>query len=121
MDHAMTRRSVPRRAADAAAAGAPRATFADAALGSRAPLWKAAQRNGITYGAAIATWMFEDDPYMALVKRHAAIIFTQDDFLWYVLKPSRNDPVNFEHSDQIVAKAEANKQLTFGAHLVWDE
>jgi endo-1,4-beta-xylanase len=121
MDNGITRRTVLKGAAGAAAAGALSGTFADAALAARAPLWKVAQHKGIAYGAAIATWMFEDDEYMALVKRHAAIIFTQDDFLWYVLKPSRNDPVNFDASDKIVAKAEADKQLVFGAHLVWDE
>src|SRR5215218_2890203 len=114
-DNGITRRTVLKGTAGAAATGALSGTFADAALARRAPLWKVAQRNGIAYGAAIATWMFEDDPYMALVKRHASIIFTQDDFLWYVLKPSRNEPVNFEHSDQIVAKCEENKQLVFGA------
>jgi endo-1,4-beta-xylanase len=121
MDHGITRRAVLKGAAGAAAAGALSGTLAETALAARAPLWKVAQRKGIAYGAAIATWMFEDDEYMKLVKRHASIIFTQDDFLWYVLKPSRNDPVDFEHSDQIVAKAEENKQLTFAAHLVWDE
>jgi endo-1,4-beta-xylanase len=117
----ITRRTVLKGATGAAAATALGGTFADTALAARGPLWRAAQRNGIAYGAAIATWMFEDDEYMRLVKRHAAIIFTQDDFLWYVLKPSRNAPVNFEHSDEIVAKCEQDKQLVFGAHLVWDE
>jgi endo-1,4-beta-xylanase len=121
MDTGITRRTVLKGAAGAAAGTALSGTFAETALAARKPLWRVAQSNGIAYGAAIATWMFEDDEYMALVKRHASIIFTQDDFLWYVLKPSRDAPVNFEASDKIVAKAEANKQLTFAAHLVWDE
>src|SRR5215211_5654470 len=68
-DNGITRRTVLKGAAGAAAAGALSGTFAETALASRAPLWKVAQRNGIAYGAAIATWMFEDDEYMALVKR----------------------------------------------------
>ena len=121
MDTGITRRTVLKGAAGAAAGTALSGTLAETALAARKPLWRVAQSNGIAYGAAIATWMFEDDEYMALVKRHASIIFTQDDFLWYVLKPSRDAPVNFEASDKIVAKCEENKQLTFGAHLVWDE
>lgn len=37
------------------------------------------------------------------------------------LKPSRGAPLNFGPGDAIVAKAEENRQLVFGAHLVWDE
>ena len=94
-----------------------------AAAGLREPASQscAGRVRRIAYGAAIATWMFEDDEYMALVKRHASIIFTQDDFLWYVLKPSRNAPLDFTTGDQIVEFCERNKQLVFGAHLVWDE
>jgi endo-1,4-beta-xylanase len=120
-DSGITRRTVLKGASAAVAAGAVGGAVTDTALARRAPLWRVAQRNGITYGAAIATWMFEDAKYMDIVRRQAAIIFTQDDFLWYVLKPSRNAPVNFEHSDQIVELCERNKQLVFGAHLVWDE
>jgi endo-1,4-beta-xylanase len=121
METGITRRTVLKGAAGAAAGAAMSGTLAETALAARKPLWRVAQSNGIAYGAAIASWMLDDDEYMALVKRQAAIIFTQDDFLWYVLKPSRNAPVNFEASDKIVERAEANKQLVFGAHLVWDE
>jgi endo-1,4-beta-xylanase len=121
MDTGITRRTVLKGAAGAAAGAALSGTLAETALAARKPLWRVAQSNGIAYGAAIASWMLEDDEYMALVKRQASIIFTQDDFLWYVLKPSRDAPVSFEASDKIVEKAEANKQLVFGAHLVWDE
>jgi endo-1,4-beta-xylanase len=120
-DNGITRHTVLKTAAGTMAAGVLGGTITDTALAGRAPLWKVAQRHGVTYGTAIATWMFEDDEYMALVKRHAAIIFTQDDFLWYVLKPSRNAPLNFDTGDQIVELCEQNKQLVFGAHLVWDE
>ena len=117
----ITRRTVLKGAAGAVAAGALGGTVAEAALGHYGPLWKVAQRNGVVFGTAIATWMFEDDPFMDLVAREAALIFTMDDFLWYQLKPSRDAPLNFGPGDAIVAKARENRQLVFGAHLVWDE
>jgi endo-1,4-beta-xylanase len=116
----ITRRTVLLSAAGAAAAGALSGPAGIALGAGQAPLWKAAQRNGIVYGAAAATWQ-EDADFRQLLKRQAALLFTQDDFLWYVLKPSRDAPLSFEASDKIVALAEQNKQLLFGAHLVWDE
>jgi endo-1,4-beta-xylanase len=65
--------------------------------------------------------MFDDDEYMHLVRRQTALLFTQDDFLWYTLKPSRDAPLNFDAGDKIVELAERQNQLLFGAHLVWDE
>jgi endo-1,4-beta-xylanase len=85
------------------------------------PLWQTAQRNGIIYGSALATWQTGDTAYNDLVAREAAMIFTQDDFLWYTLKPTPTSPLDFTAGDQIVALAEAQHQLVFGAHLVWDE
>jgi endo-1,4-beta-xylanase len=122
MDTGITRRTVLKGGAGAVAAAALSGPLADAALGAhKTPLWRAARSNGIVYGAATASWQFEDDKYMAIIRRQAALLFTQDDFLWYTLKPSRNAPLDFTAGDKIVALAEANKQLLFGAHLVWDE
>jgi endo-1,4-beta-xylanase len=121
-DTGITRRTVLKGAAGAAAAatlGGP--AVAAAARGAGKPLWKLAQRNGVVFGTAIATWMFEDEPFMNLVRRQAALLFTMDDFLWYQLKPSREAELNFGPGDAIVAKAKENRQLLFGAHLVWDE
>jgi endo-1,4-beta-xylanase len=116
----ITRRTVVLGAAGAAAAGVLSGP-ASVALGAQhGPLWKTAQRRGIVYGAAMATWQ-EDADFRRLFKRQAALLFTQDDFLWYVLKPSRDAPLSFEASDKIVELAEKNKQLLFAAHLVWDE
>jgi endo-1,4-beta-xylanase len=119
-DMGITRRTVLKSAAGAVAAGTL-GGLASEAFATHAPLWRIAQRNGVVFGTAIATWMFEDEPFMDLVDREAALIFTMDDFLWYQLKPSRNAPLNFGPGDQIVALAEQNGQLVFGAHLVWDE
>src|SRR5919198_1032365 len=114
----ITRRAVVLGAAGAAAAGVlggPSSIALGAA--SKAPLWKAAQRRGIVYGAATASWQFGDADFMRVLKRQAALLFTQDDFLWYTLKPSKDAPLNFDAADQIVDLAERNKQLLFGAHL----
>jgi endo-1,4-beta-xylanase len=116
----ITRRTVVLGAAGAAAAGALSGPVSVAMGAPKGPLWKAAQRRGIVYGAAMATWQ-EDADFRRLFKRQAALLFTQDDFLWYVLKPSKDAPIDFTASDKIVALAEQNKQLVFAAHLVWDE
>jgi endo-1,4-beta-xylanase len=116
----ITRRTVVLGAAGAAAAGVLSGPVSMAVGAPKGPLWKAAQRRGIVYGAAAATWQ-EDADFRRLLKRQAALIFTQDDFLWYVLKPAKDKPLNFDASDKIVQLAEKNKQLLFAAHLVWDE
>ena len=58
---------------------------------------------------------------MKLVDRQAALVFTMDDFLWYQLKPRPEAPLNLQAGDRIGAKAEENRQLVFGSHLVWGE
>jgi endo-1,4-beta-xylanase len=117
---------VPRRSlllgaagiAGLAAAGLP----AGPALASarRPPLWKIARERGIAYGSSIATWQF-DDEYPALYARESKLLFTEDDLLWYRLKPAPDAPLDFTYADQIIGFAEANHMRVFGAHLVWDE
>jgi endo-1,4-beta-xylanase len=86
------------------------------------PLWQQAYAKGIVYGSSTATWQFEPDPdYSALFQREAGILFTEDDLLWYRLKPTPASPLDFSFGDRIVAYAEGNGQHVFGAHLVWDE
>jgi endo-1,4-beta-xylanase len=85
-----------------------------------APLWQQAAQRGIVFGSSIASWQL-DDTYPALFAREAGLLFTEDDLLWYQLKPAPEAPLNFGPGDQIVAFAEANRQLTIGAHLAWDE
>src|SRR3954452_10206269 len=82
----------------------------------RTPLWQQAARKGIVFGSSIASWQL-DETYPALFAREAGLLFTEDDLLWYQLKPTPTAPVNFAPGDQIVAFAEANRQLTIGAHL----
>lgn len=85
------------------------------------PLWRIAWQNGIVYGTSATTWQLADAAYAALVANEAALLFSEDDLLWWRLKPSPDAPLNFAHADQFFDVAEANGQLVLGAHLVWDE
>src|SRR3954470_5483200 len=116
----MTRRTVLKGAAGAAALGALGAPGAALAGPRRVPLWKTAQRNGIVYGSSWATWESDKD-YKQLLAREAAMLLTEDDLLWYRVKPSRDAPLDFSYGDKLVAFAERHNQLVLGAHLVWDE
>ena len=124
----LSRRSLLLGAAGLAAAGVvgaavPAAGSTAAAAGGRGrtPLYRLARRRGIAYGTSAATWQLEDAEYAALVAREAAILFTEDDLLWYRLKPTPDSPLDFSFGDQIVGFAERHHMLVFGAHLVWDE
>jgi endo-1,4-beta-xylanase len=85
------------------------------------PLWQPAWQNGIVYGTSTTTWQLDDDEYAALVAEQAAIVFTEDDLLWWRLKPTPDSPLDFQYADRFFDFAEANGQLVLGAHLVWDE
>jgi endo-1,4-beta-xylanase len=130
----LTRRSFLTAAAGAAATGlagcgAAKSKAAKAALdcvaakagGANGPLWRTAARRGIVYGSSAATWQLSDTPYAKLFDREAAILFTEDDLLWWRLRPTPKSGLRFAHSDQIVDFAERHELLVLGAHLVWDE
>jgi endo-1,4-beta-xylanase len=85
------------------------------------PLWQPAWANGIVYGTSATTWQIDDEEYAALVAEQAAIVFTEDDLLWWRLKPTPDSPLDFQYADRFFNFAEANGQLVLGAHLVWDE
>jgi endo-1,4-beta-xylanase len=93
-------------------------------------LWRAAARNGILYGSSIATWQIEDDAtgditdpgYAKLHAHHAAMLFTEDDLLWWRIKPKPHSDLDFTHPDRIYAFAEKHHQLVYaGPGLVWDD
>ncbi|MBQ0904224.1 endo-1,4-beta-xylanase [Micromonospora sp. U21] len=108
--------------APGAASAAPAGTGPLARTGSqRPPLWRLARPNGLAFGTSVATWQLTDAPYQRLVDREAALLFTEDDLLWYRLKPTPDAELDFTYADQIVAYAEAQQMAVFGAHLVWDE
>jgi endo-1,4-beta-xylanase len=77
-------------------------------------------RNGLVYGSSTATWQL-DPQYRKLFDREAAILFTEDDLLWYRLRPTPHSGLDFKFGDRIVDFAHGNGQLVFGTHLVWDE
>ncbi len=114
-------------AAGVAAAGVPLAgasaagTSAGETSTAVTPLWRTAARRGLLYGSSVATWQLDPD-YARLFRRHAAVLWPEDDLLWYRLKPAPDAPLDFTYADQIVAFAERNHQLFFGGPgLVWDE
>jgi endo-1,4-beta-xylanase len=89
--------------------------------GSEAPLWQIAARHGIVYGSSAATWQLSDRQYAKLFDREAAILFTEDDLLWWRLRPTPTSGLHFARGDQIVDFAERHDLLVLGAHLVWDQ
>jgi endo-1,4-beta-xylanase len=117
---------VPRRSLLLGAAGAAGLAVAGgpstpaSAGGARPPLWTIARDRGIAFGSSIATWQFDDD-YPALFAREAKLLFTEDDLLWYRLRPAPDAPLDFSYADQVIAFAEAHRMRVFGAHLVLDE
>ncbi len=125
-DNRIQRRSVLLGAAAAAATGvvggvSSRASAAGPLDYDPAPLWRTAANRGLVYGTAWATWMGGDHQLTKLQNREAAMLFTQDDLLWYVLKPTPESRLDFSYGDAFYRQAHQNNQLVLGAHLVWDE
>ena len=129
----MTSPALPRRSVLLGAGAAAAATLTGtstaaattsapaAAAGGGRPLWQVARERGLVFGTAASTRLFEDTAYSALVDRQAEILFTEDDLLWYKLKPTPTSPLDFSYADDLFARAEQQDQLVFAAHLVWDE
>jgi endo-1,4-beta-xylanase len=85
-------------------------------------LYQAALAKGIRYGSSTATWQVQPDPaYAALYSRESGMLLTEDDLLWYRLKPTHDSPLDFSYGDQIRSFAAGNSQPVLAAHLVWDE
>ena len=122
----LARRSLLLGGAAAAAVGATGMlpSLAEASVAGaaprRTPLWKKASRCGVVFGSSIATWQL-DGEYGKLHGREAGLMFTEDDLLWYQLKPRPHARLNFDPGDRIVRHARKYQQLRIGAHLVWDE
>lgn len=130
----MTRRTALRGAAGMAAVGAA-GRFGRSGRGfaqestpvaspialSPNPLWQAAWDKGIVFGTSTTSWQFGDPELMQLVDHEAAILFTEDDLLWWRLRPTPDAALDFQYGDAFFDLAEQNGQLVFGAHLVWDE
>ena len=87
----------------------------------RSALWQIAYERGLVYGSSTATWQLSDAEYRRLFAEHAAILFTEDDLLWYRLRPAPESGLDFAFGDQIAGFTRRQDMLMFGAHLVWDE
>src|SRR3954453_16584362 len=90
-------------------------------VGSGSPLWEQALGRGLVYGSSAATWQLSDAQYRSLFEQQAGILFTEDDLLWWRLRPTPESDLDFTYADRIIALANRNGMLVFGAHLVWDE
>jgi endo-1,4-beta-xylanase len=111
---ALTAGVVGTGSASAVAATSPDRTW-------REPLWRTAWRRGIVFGSSTATWQLSDSEYRRLYARESAILLTEDDLLWYRLKPTPDSDLDFSYGDRIVSFAQRHGMLVLGAHLVWDE
>ncbi|HEY0237623.1 MAG TPA: endo-1,4-beta-xylanase [Friedmanniella sp.] len=88
---------------------------------AKTPLWKIAADAHLTYGTSHSSRLFDQTDYGDLVDAQAAVLFTEDDLLWYQLKPTPESKLDFSYGDKLYARAERDHQLVFAAHLVWDE
>jgi endo-1,4-beta-xylanase len=86
-----------------------------------APLWAEALARGVVYGSSAATWQLSDARYRSLFEQQAGIVFTEDDLLWWRLRPTPGSDLDFTYADRIIDLAQRSGMLVFGAHLVWDE
>jgi len=87
----------------------------------REPLWEVAFTGGLVFGSSAASWQLSDPEYRRLFAREAAMLFTEDDLLWWRLRPSPDAELDFRYGDRIIGFAEEEGMLVLGAHLVWDE
>ena len=134
VDPAVSRRLLLKAAAAGAVAVAggvtvPVGAAAHNGNSPRGPLWEIARKRGLVFGSSTATWaLFAEPPtdltpndYAPLFARQAEIVFTEDDLLWYKLKPTPDADLDFTYADILFDFARRNRQLVLAAHLVWDE
>jgi endo-1,4-beta-xylanase len=80
-----------------------------------------AARNGLAFGTSAASWQLADADYARLVDAQAGVVLTEDDLLWYRIRPSPSAALDFSYADAFFRRAERHHQRVVGAHLVWDE
>lgn len=83
--------------------------------------WQPALERGLVFGTSLATWQAEDKEYRELVAHEAAVLLTEDDLLWWRLRPTPDSELDFQYGDRFMALAEDRQRLVFGDHLVPDE
>lgn len=72
-------------------------------------------------GSSAATWQLSDADNSRLVDTQAGLVLTEDDLLWYRLRPSPKATLGFSYADAFFRRAEKHHRRVVGAHLVWDE
>ena len=80
-----------------------------------------ATSTGLVFGTSAATWQLDDADYSRLVDTQAGLVLTEDDLLWYRLRPSPRAAFDFSYADALFQRADKHRQRVVGAHLVWDE
>lgn len=101
-------------------AGLPLATALPAEANDRLPLWAAAQRSGILFGASAAWEVIQDREYGLLQAQHSRLLVTDVALKFDYLRP-REDVFDFEQPDALLAFARENGMAFRGAAMFWND
>ncbi len=111
----------------AGAAGAPALLGSSGFLASPAqaqrselPLWAAGQRNGILFGASSSWEVIRDPGYRDLHATHSRLLVTDKAMKFDYLRP-REDVMNFEEADALLAFAREHGMWFRGHTLFWND
>lgn len=97
------------------------AALADAAAAPAAlPLWAAAQRKGMTFGASTSWEVVRDPGYSELHTAQSRLLVTDKAMKFDYLRP-REDVFAFEEADALLAFARDNGMLFRGHTLFWND
>lgn len=97
------------------------AALADAAAAPAAlPLWAAAQRKGMTFGASTSWEVVRDPGYAELHTAQSRLLVTDKAMKFDYLRP-REDVFAFEEADALLAFARENGMLFRGHTLFWND
>lgn len=97
------------------------AALADAAAAPAAlPLWAAAQRKGMTFGASTSWEVVRDPGYAELHTAQSRLLVTDKAMKFDYLRP-REDVFAFEEADALLAFAHHNGMLFRGHTLFWND
>jgi endo-1,4-beta-xylanase len=112
--------SLSRRELMKVAAAAPIAAAMPATAQAKLPLWAAAQRAGILFGASAAWEVLRDPAYGALQAEHSRLLVTDVALKFDYLRP-REDVFDFDQPDQLLAFARQNGMAYRGAAMFWND
>ncbi len=84
------------------------------------PLWAAAQRNGMTFGASTSWEVVRDPGYADLHTMQSRLLVTDKAMKFDYLRP-REDVFAFEEADALLAFARDNGMLFRGHTLFWND